>query len=92
MRRIKLFTLIELLRCYRNHCHSGGYNASDFSQAREVAKQAQCVNSYKQMGLAGHSYASDYNGYWVPTCGSVSCIRINKWHIDSSQKAVQIPL
>jgi len=72
MRRRNGFTLIELLVVIAIIAILAAILFPVFARAREKARQSSCVSNLKQMGLAMHMYASDYderlpwNYAWVP--------------------------
>jgi len=66
------FTLIELLVVIAIIAILAAIPFPVFSRAREKAKQTACVSRLKQLGLALHMYASDYDEAFpvAPFCGN----------------------
>ncbi len=49
------------------------------NRARETARQISCINSMKQLGLAGTTYSSDNAGKWIPFQMGIPTNRNARW-------------
>jgi len=65
--RQKGFTLIELLVVIAIIAILAAILFPVFAQAREKARQAQCMSNMKQIGLALQQYQTDYDGMFPPS-------------------------
>jgi len=87
MRHGRGFTLIELLVVIAIIAILAAILFPVFARAREKARQASCVSNIKQLGLAFHMYAQDYDerlpmAAWAHTgWGSGVCqVNYGSWH------------
>lgn len=76
------FTLIELLVVISIISTLVAILLPALSQARETARRMQCVSNMRQLGIAIHAYAADFEGYF-PT-------RITHPHSDSPITLAQL--
>ena len=62
-RRFRGFTLVELLVVISIIALLIGILLPALGRSREVAKTTICMSNLKQMGIAGYSYAADFDGF-----------------------------
>src|SRR5512142_1370838 len=62
----RAFTLIELLVVIAIIAILAAILFPVFAQAKESAKQTQCLMQMKQLGLALAMYENDNDNYWAP--------------------------
>lgn len=80
MRRERGFTLIELLVVIAIIAILAAILFPVFARAREKARTASCQSNLKQMGIAFHMYAQDYDEMFSWCC--VATARANSQNLD----------
>lgn len=74
MRRATAFTLVELLVSMAILGILMTLLSSALREVRDMGRSAACLNNLRQIGLAVHAYANDYEDYlvaWAEPAGSV---------------------
>ena len=84
------FTLIELLIVIAIIAILAALLLPALQMAKEMAKRTQCLNNGRQIGLATHSYAGDYDD-WLPCLGTDNANSTNNTVIWSDKPTAAPP-
>ena len=81
LRKNNAFTLIELLVVIAIIAILAAILFPVFAEARNKARQTQCLSNGKQIGTAIRMYVDDHDGRWPPFSGFNTNPQIGRAHV-----------